>query len=173
MVLPIMPCGDIEGLNQQAHDHRVPRDHVIQIAVRVCRCLEFTYGQSIVHRNLNPGNVRLTQDSTAKIGDFGLAVTLDRSRLTQASMMVGTAGYMPPVLRLFEKEPQKRLVSYRVAEGPQGPEFVASDPTPGDGLRRYVGTVCTGSAGPGPGGRGGALAALAGASPCGEGLNRR
>src|SRR5204862_910826 len=38
----------------------------------------------------------LTADGTAKLGDFGLAVALDRSRLTQAGMMVGTVSYMPP-----------------------------------------------------------------------------
>ena len=32
----------------------------------------------------------LTSDGTAKIGDFGLAVAIDRSRLTQEGMMVGT-----------------------------------------------------------------------------------
>src|SRR5439155_9612163 len=38
----------------------------------------------------------LTSDGTAKLGDFGLAVALDRTRLTQAGMMVGTVSYMPP-----------------------------------------------------------------------------
>ena len=36
-----------------------------------------------------PGNVWLTEDFTAKIGEFGLGVALDRSRLTQEGMMVG------------------------------------------------------------------------------------
>jgi len=36
------------------------------------------------------------QDGNAKIGDFGLAVALDRSRLTMEGMMVGTVAYMPP-----------------------------------------------------------------------------
>ncbi len=39
---------------------------------------------------MKPGNVWLTTDSVAKIGDFGLAVAIDRSRLTTEGMMVGT-----------------------------------------------------------------------------------
>ena len=38
----------------------------------------------------------LTSDGVAKIGDFGLAVAIDRSRLTTEGMMVGTVSYMPP-----------------------------------------------------------------------------
>ena len=46
--------------------------------------------RSIVHLDLKPGNHWLTSDGTARIGDFGLAVAIDRSRLTQEGMMVGT-----------------------------------------------------------------------------------
>ena len=96
MVSELMAGGDVEGIIEKAPDHRVPLDEVVDVAVETCRGLEFAHAKGIVHRDLKPGNVWLTGEGTAKIGDFGLAVATDRSRLTQAGMMVGTVSYMPP-----------------------------------------------------------------------------
>ncbi len=68
----------------------------LDIAKETCRGLEFAHSRGIVHRDLKPGNVWLTGDGVAKIGDFGLAVAIDRSRLTTEGMMVGTVSYLPP-----------------------------------------------------------------------------
>ena len=96
MVTELMGGGDVEGVIEKAPDHRLPIEKAVNIAVETCRGLEFAHDRGIVHRDLKPGNVWLTADGTAKIGDFGLAVAMDRSRLTQAGMMVGTVSYMPP-----------------------------------------------------------------------------
>ena len=68
----------------------------------------------------------------AKIGDFGLAVAPDRSRLTQEGMMVGTVSYMPPEQAMGgEVTPKADLYSlgamlYEMVTG--RPPFLVDDP---------------------------------------------
>ena len=96
LVSQLMGGGDVEGLIEQAENHRVPLNVALRVADQVGQALEHAHGHGIVHRDLKPGNVWLTADGTAKLGDFGLALALDRTRLTQTGMMVGTVSYMPP-----------------------------------------------------------------------------
>jgi tetratricopeptide (TPR) repeat protein len=96
IVLPLMPGGDVEGLIEKAPEHRLPIEQAVNIAKAVCRGLEFAHAKGIIHRDIKPGNIWLGADGTAKIGDFGLALAVDLSRLTQPGMMVGTVTYMPP-----------------------------------------------------------------------------
>jgi serine/threonine protein kinase len=96
VVAPLMSGGDVEGLIKKAPEHKLPLEQAISVAKAVCQGLAFAHARGIIHRDIKPGNVRLTADGTPKVGDFGLAVTHDLSRLTQHGMMVGTVSYMPP-----------------------------------------------------------------------------
>ncbi|HYM14988.1 MAG TPA: protein kinase [Dehalococcoidia bacterium] len=111
----------------------LPAEHTLEIAKGVCRGLVHAHAHGVVHRDLKPGNVWLTSESRAKIGDFGLAVALDRSRLTMAGMMVGTVAYMPPEQALGgDATPRADLYSlgcmlYEMVTG--RPPFVSDNPT--------------------------------------------
>ena len=95
MVQPVMRGGDVEELIEDA-DGPLPLERAIQIAKQTAQGLVFAHSKGIVHRDLKPGNIWLDDEGAAKIGDFGLAVATDRSRLTVEKLMVGTVNYMPP-----------------------------------------------------------------------------
>ena len=132
VVTELLGGGDVEGMLEKA-DGTVTLARALQVAKDVCDGLVFAHAQGIVHRDLKPGNVWLTAEGVAKIGDFGLAVNLGRSRLTQHGLMVGTVAYMPPEQALGgEVTPQSDLYSlgamlYELVTGK--PPFQADDPT--------------------------------------------
>ena len=117
----------------RAEAARCPSRRTLEIAKGVARGLAFAHQQGVVHRDLKPGNVWLTSEGVAKIGDFGLAVALDRSRLTTHGLMVGTVAYMPPEQALGgEVTPQADLYSlgamlYELVTGK--PPFAGDSPT--------------------------------------------
>jgi tetratricopeptide (TPR) repeat protein len=96
IVLPLMPGGDVGSLLEKAPDRRLSVEQAVSIAKAVCRGLEYAHGKGVIHRDIKPGNVWLTGDGMVKVGDFGLALAVDLSRLTNEGMMVGTYYYMPP-----------------------------------------------------------------------------
>ena len=96
IVSQYMAGGSVDDLLRRSENHRLTSADAVRIACDVCQALDYAHSRGIIHRDLKPANVWLTADGTTKLGDFGLAIASDRSRLTAAGMIVGTAAYMPP-----------------------------------------------------------------------------
>lgn len=128
IVSQYMAGGAVDGLELPLSVERT-----LEIAKEVCRGLAYAHAHGVVHRDLKPGNVWLSSDGTAKIGDFGLAVALDRSRMTMAGMMVGTVAYMAPEQALGGETTQRAdlyalgAILYELVTG--RPPFLGDDPT--------------------------------------------
>jgi class 3 adenylate cyclase len=91
-----MPGGAVETLLEGADGRRLSVERALEIAADVCRALEHAHARGIVHRDLKPAHVWLAGDGGARLGDFGLAATDQRSREAVEGMLVGTVAYLPP-----------------------------------------------------------------------------
>lgn len=67
----------------------------IDVILQICQGLGFAHDRGVTHRDMKPSNVRLTEDGTAKILDFGLA-RFDNTQLTKTGYISGTIAYMSP-----------------------------------------------------------------------------
>ena len=64
-------------------------------AVQICRGLSFSHSHGIIHRDIKPGNIRITGTGRVKIMDFGIAKP-ESSNLTRTGALIGTPFYMSP-----------------------------------------------------------------------------
>jgi hypothetical protein len=72
-------------------DERIP-DLLDQIAAG----LDYAHVRGVIHRDIKPGNVLMTEDGRAVLADFGLAWLLEGAQLTLTGGVIGTPEYMSP-----------------------------------------------------------------------------
>src|SRR6185312_6423671 len=80
-----------------AEGRLMPR-RALEIVSDICSALDFSHRHGIIHRDIKPGNVMLTQTGQVKVMDFGIARALasGATTMTQTSAVIGTAQYLSP-----------------------------------------------------------------------------
>ncbi|MFE7559009.1 protein kinase [Kitasatospora sp. NPDC057500] len=74
----------------------LPVEQAVGIAAAVCEGLAHAHAAGLVHRDIKPGNIMITDDGGVKVVDFGIARAGSSHNLTQTASVLGTAAYLSP-----------------------------------------------------------------------------
>jgi hypothetical protein len=108
----VMELVEGEDLSQRIAKGPLPPSEALPIAKQIAEALEAAHEQRIIHRDLKPANVKVREDGTVKVLDFGLAKAMDPvaagrviadsptmtspALMTGVGVLLGTAAYMAP-----------------------------------------------------------------------------
>ncbi|MGH9129180.1 MAG: Stk1 family PASTA domain-containing Ser/Thr kinase [Acidimicrobiales bacterium] len=77
-------------------DGPMPADQAAAMGAEVASALAYAHRQGVIHRDVKPGNVLISDDGNVKVADFGIARAKADESLTQTGAVMGTATYFSP-----------------------------------------------------------------------------
>ena len=74
----------------------LPWKWTVNIAIQICSALEMAHKNGIIHRDIKPHNIIITEDGIAKVTDFGIAKAVSNSTITAFGTTIGSVHYFSP-----------------------------------------------------------------------------
>ncbi len=74
----------------------IPYGRIVDIMQQILSAVALAHQHRIIHRDLKPQNILIDESGTVKITDFGIAVALSETSITQTNSMLGSVHYLSP-----------------------------------------------------------------------------
>src|SRR5215211_8791596 len=110
-IVPVYDRGELEGGTHYITMEYVPggtlKDRIrkegplppreaVGLALKVARAIQAAHQSGLIHRDIKPQNILLTESGDAKVADFGIARAANTTTTTSQNLILGTAQYMSP-----------------------------------------------------------------------------
>lgn len=115
LVMEYVDGGDLAQLLDR--ERRLDPARTLDIALQVADALIYAHGMGVIHRDIKPGNILLTQGGRVMVADFGLARLENESGLgglTQSFQVMGSIDYQAPETLILGAEVDERADLYAV-----------------------------------------------------------
>ena len=77
-------------------DKKISWKWAVNIAIQIASALELAHKTGIIHRDIKPHNIIITEDGVAKVTDFGIAKAVSNSTITAFGTTIGSVHYFSP-----------------------------------------------------------------------------
>lgn len=89
----------VKGMDMKRYiqtQYPIPYDRIVDIMQQILSAVTLAHQHRIIHRDLKPQNILIDESGTVKITDFGIAVALSETSITQTNSMLGSVHYLSP-----------------------------------------------------------------------------
>jgi serine/threonine-protein kinase len=108
-IVSVYDAGDADGrpfivmelvrgrsLRDLTRSERVTAGRAIEIVGDAALALNYAHEHGLIHRDIKPGNILISQDGEVKVTDFGIARAVNAETITETAAVFGTAAYVSP-----------------------------------------------------------------------------
>jgi len=97
LVMAYLPGGTLSQFLRERGNRPLPAAQAAEMLLPIADALSYAHKRGVIHRDVKPSNMLITEEGVMMLSDFGIAKLLEEDlKITQTNMLVGTPDYMAP-----------------------------------------------------------------------------